>query len=185
LWAGPTGAIVVIEPNPRVWPNARAIWSHNEGLAPIVDYFVGFAAADTELFPVNDDITHVSMDMGGWPLCAYGDVIGDHGFRHLAQEADATPRTTLDDLLLGSRAKGRTVDVITIDIEGAEYEALKGAREVLQRHRPTVFVSVHPEFMRDMFKQHPDELHTFMDSVGYHSRLLNVDHEWHYEYTPR
>ena len=70
----------------------------------------------------------------GWPECALGDVIGDHGFRHLAQEADATPQTMLDEWI------GSKVDIITMDVEGSEFEVLKGAIAILEWDRPVVFV---------------------------------------------
>ena len=32
-----------------------------------------------------------------------------------------------------------------IDVEGAELGVLRGAREVLKKHKPRIFLSVHPE----------------------------------------
>ena len=178
-WAGPDGAMILIEPNPRVWPNIRAIWEHNPGLAPVIQYFVGFAAAVTDLNPPNDDVTKQSLltlsDRNEWwPGCAFGEIIGDHGFRHLAQQADATPQIRLDHLLTDQMA-----NVITMDVEGAELEVLHGARDILTLDKPVVFVSVHPEFMRDLYHQHPDELYVYMGGYGYHSKLLAIDHEQH------
>ena len=57
-WTGPTGGMYLVEPNPKVWPNIKAIWDYNNDLAPIIDWFVGFAAAESELFPPNDNVTH-------------------------------------------------------------------------------------------------------------------------------
>jgi len=175
LWAGPTGGVILVEPNPKVWPNIRAIWDNNDQLAPVVDWFVGFAAAVTDYTPPFDDVTRISDWVDGWPRCAYGDIIGDHGFRHLAQQADATPRTTLDDLVAFA-------DVITMDVEGAELEVIKGSLGLLAARKPVVFISIHPEFMRDMYGQHPDELHTYMQAAGYRSRLIATDHEQHWCY---
>lgn len=182
-WAGPTGGIVLVEPNPKVWPNVKAIFESNPNLAPVVEWFVGFAAAETDLYPINDNVTDVSWTTGGWPACSYGPVIGNHGFRHLAEEADATPAITLDDLV-DRAALARDIDLITMDVEGSELEVVKGATELLTQHRPAVFISVHPEFMRVLYGQHPDELHTWMAALGYTGELLAEDHEFHFRYLP-
>jgi FkbM family methyltransferase len=39
-------------------------------------------------------------------------------------------------------------DCIKLDIEGFEYEAVKGAREFLARHRPAIFVELHLGYLR-------------------------------------
>jgi len=174
LFAGRDGRMYLVEPNPLVWPNIRAIWEANTELAPVADYFVGFAAADTELEPAADDITAVSHVMeDGWPECAHGPVIGDHGFRVLAQQADATPRVTLDAL-------GWPADVITMDVEGAELEVLRGARETLVEQRPVLFVSIHPPPLREWYGQKPSELHEYMHSLDFSGKWLWEDHEQHW-----
>ena len=179
-WAGPTGRMILVEPNPKVWPNIRAIWNHNDDLAPVLKWFVGFAARTTELHPPKDDVNEYwNGNSQFWPNCAYGPLIDDHGFRALYQQADATPRIRLDDLEYGS------VDVITMDVEGSELEVLNGARYILIEQRPVVFVSVHPQFMADQWNQHPLTLHDYMDKLGYDKTFLASDHEVHWQYTPR
>jgi FkbM family methyltransferase len=49
--------------------------------------------------------------------------------------------TTLDEDL----AHINKIALLKIDCEGFEYEILQGARELLKRHRPLLFVEVHPE----------------------------------------
>jgi FkbM family methyltransferase len=51
------------------------------------------------------------------------------------------PVTTLDEDL----AKVSEIALLKIDCEGFEYQILQGAREILKRHRPFLFVEVHPE----------------------------------------
>jgi len=182
LWAGLDGGMILVEPQPRVWPNIRAIWQAND-LAPVVKWFVGFAARTTEMHPEKDDVKeHWNGRLDGysvsgpsfWPNCAYGDMIEDHGFRHLYQQADATPRIRLDDLI-----QDTPVDVITMDVEGSELEVLWGARGVLTEQRPVVFVSIHAQFMVDSYKVHPLVLHEYMEELGYVNRWITTDHEEH------
>ena len=61
------------------------------------------------------------------PILASGEVI-------------EVPVCSLDDF---ARSGAPAPDIITIDVEGAESEVLKGASDVLQTHRPALIVEVH------------------------------------------
>lgn len=64
--------------------------------------------------------------------------------------------------------------VIKIDVEGAEIGVLKGAREVLAKQRPLVFLSVHPKQI-SAFGQTVEDLTDLVRSAGYD--LLTMDGE--------
>jgi hypothetical protein len=181
-WAGPDGAMILVEPAVVKWPGIRYMWEHNDGLAPVYRWWVGFAARDTLYEPphINEPWLR-GLELLGWPSAAWLDISPEGRFHHLAQEADAIPRTRLDDLMPAYRR----VDVITMDIEGAELEALYGATRILDEARPIVWVSIHPDFMRDMYHQHPDELFALMESHKYTWEDLGRDHEWHVRFDPR
>lgn len=167
----PDGGIVLVEPNPKVWPNIKLIWDAN-ALKPMADWFVGFCSTeDTDYFMGTRD---------NWPRCAYGPVIADHGFRHLSEETDTTPQRRVDTL-----ADGCPPSVITIDVEGAELQVLRGAEQTLREHHPRVWVSIHPEFMRHHFDQRPGQVLDFMESCGYRCVHLADDHESHWYMEPR
>jgi len=72
---------------------------------------------------------------------------------------EGTLRTqTLDDLV------NEPIDVMKIDVEGAEIRALRGARRLLTDHHPLLFVEVHtPEVTRKMVT---DELKPYDYRVG-------------------
>lgn len=167
------GGVVIIEPQPRVWPNIRTIFSANN-LRPPLAYWVGFASDTTLERPDKLDIDQSNHE--GWPICAYGPVITDNGFRVLADQEDSTPQIRLDDLLWQRNIRP---DVITIDVEGAELRVLRGAEQMLRLARPIVYCSVHGDFMRDTYHQDEQELHDFMRSMGYTGILLATDHEDH------
>lgn len=183
--------VVMVEPNPRVWPNIRAIWKAN-GLRMPLSGWVGFAGDhDT---PLDSDMCrswldeHCRTDVGdaydGWPSCAHGPVVGDHAFLHAAQHPHV-PTVKLDTLILdGSYLGGHiTVDAITIDVEGSELSVLRGAAYILARDRPLVWVSVHTD-EQWMDENYPldgrDAVVGFMSSLGYRAELLAVDHEEHW-----
>lgn len=172
-WAGPDGGVVLVEPNPKVWPNIRAIWEANELPHPR-GWYVGFFSDRTEENPLNRNVDDEERD--GWPACAYGPMIADHGFRHLAQEADATPQITMDAWVGFSNVHP---DIVTMDVEGAELAVLRGASFVLERWKPLVYVSIHPEFLRDLYDASDADVYGFMNGHGYEGRLLDIDHEMH------
>ncbi len=168
--------LVLAEPNPRVWPNIKAIWDAN-GLGDPLLCWPGFFADRIE------GEREPAVESEVWPDCAYGDVIGDHGFCQLGERPDR-PLTTIDELV----ADGVPApDVITMDVEGSELFVLRGAAETLRRHRPVVFVSVHPEFMAHHYgiEDGLGAVRCFMDEAGYDFAYLCTDHEVHEMYRPR
>lgn len=179
LWASWGCHVVLIEPNPRVWPNIRAIFEANGLDDRMLFWWVGFAGERDQERPPRP-LTHPVHRRAGtrWPECAFGPIIGDHGFRHLSQEADYTPVLTLDTLLGGLR-----VDAITMDVEGSELLVLKGAREALATWHPAVWVSCHSD-LQWLDEQYDavraDDVIAFMDEFGYAATHLASDHEHHW-----
>jgi FkbM family methyltransferase len=172
LWATWGASVHLFEPNARVWPNMRVIFDAN-GHQP-GGWFVGFAG-DVDDFDKPD---YETFGAGSWPLVAQGEPIGDHGFCHLWERPDI-PKVTVDSY---SQVTGSIPTVLTIDVEGSELRVLKGSEQTLRNHRPTVFVSVHPEFMKQMYDERPDQLMVFMESCGYQGTFLAQDHEHHWRF---
>lgn len=171
LWASWGNDVVLVEPNDRVWPNIKTIWQANDLDRYLVACFVGFAASQQR------GATFIDF---GWPDCADGAVIGDHGFLNLCERRDVAA-ITVDDLASATR---RPPTAITIDVEGAELEVLRGAEHVLHDERPDVWVSVHPEFMADMYGIADGERAVvgLMERYGYESTFLCADHERHWQF---
>lgn len=175
LWASWGCDVVLVEPNPRVWPNIRAIWEANE--LPDPRGWVGFCGAANDWDRPGWAAQVEPRD--GWPECAYGPVIGDHGFLNLWERPDV-PVITIDTLASIHGAP----DVITIDVEGAEFEVLKGATGILETARPLLYVSVHPAFMFDSYQHTVDELVGWLAEHGYRREHLGAGHEWHELFYP-
>jgi FkbM family methyltransferase len=124
-WAGPTGRVVAFEPAPDAAAGLRRHIELNELSATVdvqqcaVSYSVGTARfACTEASGAN------------------AIVVGESG-----TDAIEVATVTLDAFC----SRGRVVpDVIKIDVEGAELDVLKGARQVLAFGGLQVFLELHP-----------------------------------------
>lgn len=64
-------------------------------------------------------------------------------------------------------------DVIKIDIEGAEYDVLKGAKETLILHRPAILFELHPHKMT-RFGCVPQDIVGFLQKLGYVTDVLGT-----------
>ena len=74
------------------------------------------------------------------------------------------PARALDNML---RELGvERVDLIKVDVEGAEYEALKGLEKTLVHENPQVVV--------ELLKRDESKVVDYMESLGYVKRLLHV-----------
>jgi FkbM family methyltransferase len=175
LWAQWGAEVVLFEPNPRVWPNIRAIFDANLLTHRVLGCWVGFAGP-TDYVPMPSLPGTGWATAGHWPTAALGPVIGDHGFLNLSERPDV-PAVTLNT----AATRWAPPTAVTIDVEGAELAVLQGAAAVvLTDHRPLLWVSVHPEFMAEMYGTSPDDLAQLLGAHGYQWRVLAHDHEAHW-----
>lgn len=65
-------------------------------------------------------------------------------------------------------------NIMKIDIEGAELKALKGAETLLAQEKPTLFIEVHPEYIREMGGTQ-QELVTILTNHGYELKIARTD----------
>jgi len=166
-------ATVLVEPVGKVWPGIRATFEAN-GLPLPWATFAGFAGA-------TDHFAHEHLVERWWPPEAEGPVSDVEGFANLCERPDL-PVITLNTI----RSVVGPLSAISIDVEGSELEVLRGAAAaVLTKDRPKVWVSIHPDFMHDMYDQEPWEVHSLMESHGYVGTLLADVHEQHWYFEPK
>jgi hypothetical protein len=72
-----------------------------------------------------------------------------------------------------AETRGMTsIDVVKVDVEGAEVKVLEGMREVLQRYHPRLFIEVHSQELLDQVKE-------ITAKLGYQMKLeLPPAHEY-------
>ena len=168
LWGVKVG---LFEPNKKVWSNIKAIWEANK-LPPPAFSFPGFAS-DT-----NFDQKYLIVD--GFPAPADGPIISDHGFKELKEPADEygmIPQIRLDSVPFVPTA-------IALDVEGSEWQVLRGAEGLLRAHYPKIWISIHPEFMFRLYGEYQFELRKWIKDLGYTETFLDYQHELHLFYQP-
>lgn len=169
-FVGPAN-MVLIEPTKEFWPNIRATWEKNYTVSPRACY-PGL---------LSDESNDGKRKFTGWPAGSTGPLIDRRKYEYIHEHSAGIKQLTLDDLVARS---GAIPNAITIDVEGAELNVLRGATETLLDHQPLVWVSVHPDLLERDYDATSDQVHTFMESHGYQATLLATDHEQHWFYQP-
>ena len=67
------------------------------------------------------------------------------------------------------------VDLIKIDVEGAEYNILNGMRKTLERFHPLIFLEIHPT-MISQFGHNVDEVIGILEEFNY--SILPIDKKY-------
>lgn len=131
---GPTGSVLAFEPT----PGTRAILTKTvalNGLGATVSVRPEGLAAQTgrTTFHIGPIEGSNSNSLVGWSAATSG-----------GSKAEV-PTLALDDLLPTLTS---SVSCIKLDVEGADLDALIGARGVLERFHPALCIGVHPQMLR-------------------------------------
>lgn len=158
--------VVVIEPNIAMYRQYKKIWRAN-GLESPHGFFGGFASNRTKkLTPVSwDGIDKLTVE-------------GRHGFKELYLEADNYPEIKIDD------GDWLPPTQMSIDVEGSEFEVLKGAEHTIDTYKPKIWLSLHPEFLIMQWNVYGTEVRNWVKGKGYTETILDYQHEVHLLYEP-
>jgi len=164
--------VVLFEPNDKVWANIKAIWDANNLEYPLY-CFSGFASNKNTLN------SEGYFKKRSFPDSANGEVIGDHGFKELKDPGDI-PQVKIDTVV---EVTGVIPTAISLDVEGSEWEVLRGAEKTLKEHKPRIWLSLHPEFLHEQYGEWGAELRRWIMDLGYSETLLDYPlHEVHLYY---
>lgn len=162
--------VFLFEPNPLAWASIREVWEANNLVSPgNPQSFFGFASNVTSPDPPSF--------CSPFPDAAYQDIVEAHGFKELHLEAANYPQVRLDDVC--KIPSFRPPTVISFDVEGSEWQVLRGALAILENHHPTLFASIHPEFMFHQWNEYSADFRGWIKGLGYHESILDYQHELH------
>lgn len=164
--------VMLMEPSPVMWPNIREIFEKNNLEKPLA-CFAGFASNRTNLSKSNYD----PKIKNGWPACAFNENTADRSFRHMFDHLDITDEITVDDFV---RKSGVVPNAISIDVEGSEWNVIRGMERLLDDHDPLVYVSIHHSLMAEKYGMHFVDIYSLFSQHGYKPYFLGYDHEAHY-----
>ena len=160
--------IVLFEPTAEFWPNIKETWEKNYSVAPLACYqgLISDNTTSTDVLPKNE-----------YPECALtGTLIDRNKYQYIHENDGTIAQITIDDYVEQS---GIIPDAITMDIEGAELLALKGAVNTLVIHQPKLWISIHDDLAERDYGTKPYEVLQYLVSLGYSHLHLSKDHESH------
>lgn len=160
--------VTLFEPNPAMWSRIKQLWHGNTLPAPRC--YPGFASNDT---------TTDQLDGTPWPHHADHPPEEQHGFKELYLEAKNYPQYKIDAVVEYS---GVIPTALIMDVEGSEFEVLKGAEQTIDRYKPRIWLSLHPEFLFHQWGVYASELRGWLTGKGYEETLLDYKHEVHLFY---
>ena len=143
--------VIAIEPSPRTYKDLKRNIEHNLMERNIKPFNIAIGSKDetcqfvTSLGP-KDHIKPTNQK--------------DYGV-----ETVPTQVTTLDNLVQNI-AKGKNVDFIKVDIEGAEFEFLKGAEKTIQQCKPILLMEIKENDLKK-YDVTPSEIFQFMADLNY------------------
>ncbi len=158
---GPSGKVVAFEPNPRTIERLRRNIALSRASNIIVE---PVACSDAET-----------------TLTLFGGPESDTGLSSLSEhnaELEVPGTTALPFSVVGrpidhvvSELGLQRVDVMKIDVEGAELMVLQGARATLKRFHPMIVIEERPALLIS-FGATSDDLHSLLKELGYDDRRM-------------
>jgi len=158
---GPTGRVVSFEPSPLVFERLRQNVDLNGFTnTSLCSCALGGASARRLLYleAGNEGYSNAiaSLHPSVW-----------HGRRDTSREIEVR---TMDEWFQESGLS--RLDLVKIDVEGAEFEVLEGARQTLATHQPTIAMEVCDHTYAAAGRQ-PAMLSGFFDALGYRTERLD------------
>jgi FkbM family methyltransferase len=151
----PNGKFYAFEPLPHLFEHLKKEFGHHQNIS-----IYGIALSDVE---GESSFNYVVTNP------AYSGFIRRRYDRPHEEDTQITVKTDLMDNLLADV----TIDLIKIDVEGAELQVLRGAKEVIKRDKPFIIFE-HGPGAADCYGTKPEDVYDLLhDYCGLNPNLLN------------
>lgn len=144
---GATGSVIAIEASPTTAARLRTLQENSPANVCIHEIAVSDSVGSIDFYVAQSDHSGIAS-------------LRDLGARTATKIT--VPTNTLDNLLFNQPP----VRLIKIDVEGAEFKVLTGAKAVLARDHPFVVLELTPSFLRS-FGHAPDNILALAKELGY------------------
>jgi FkbM family methyltransferase len=151
----PTGNVLSIEPNPKIFDQLVQNIAASEIVSPIVEQVACSDSAKDEILYIHDD-TNSSMSS-----LSHLNIANTHKV--------SVTCTTLDSLV--EKHQLTRVDLIKIDVEGAELSVLRGALRTLRKMNPMIVLELDTRLLSG-FGVTMDDVTRLLDDFDYDVRPL-------------
>jgi FkbM family methyltransferase len=158
--------MILVEPTAEYWPNIRQTWERRFDVPPLATYCGLLGSAPRERH-------HGHVYDQRWCPQSVGPLSHARAYEYLHNDKPDVAVQTLDYF-------GSIPTAVTMDVEGAELEVLKGAVALLDEVHPKLWISVHPDLMARDYNSTPEQLTWFLRDLGYTGTHLATDHEEHW-----
>jgi FkbM family methyltransferase len=157
---GPTGRIVAYEPHDytREHLQRHLRWNGADAQTTVRDVCCGASEGSADFY----NIPGQAEGMNG--------LVPVHGFQKRAVKVVPLDKEVADLVFVP--------DIIKIDVEGAEWDVLKGAEKTLERNHPILFLSLHPHALA-IRGESPEVILDWLEQRGYSQEVIARDHEIH------
>lgn len=121
-----------------------------------------------------------SYDFGLWDektikKLAWSDETDNPGGSYVDAAGSAQDAKMKIELRILDQIEFPKIDFIKIDIEGAEYRAFQGAKNLLLRDKPLILSELHPGQLKNVSSCSTKDYINFMHEIGYVCNLLEGD----------
>ena len=162
---GPTGRVISFEPRADTYAALSRSLEDNGYLSFCRAYNNAVGKAPGELLiGWNPQLGNPG---GTW-------LLSEQGLQDAYVNSGASTQKT-DVVTLDSIIGDASVDLIKIDVEGAEPLALGGAVGVLSHQRPTILCEINPSLLQTVSRTDAQSFVQTIEGFGYECRLLTLD----------
>lgn len=158
----------IFEPSKQYWPNIFLIWSAN-GLSLPAGVFCAYVGSRNEY----------DFENGDGRIMSIGNEIF-YDTNHATPESVLNKTISLDYYTSALDIKP---DVVMMDIEGAELDAILGSKKMIEKCSPIFFISIHAD---ELIKQRSggtkDDILELFNDFGYIAKHIHTDHEEHWKF---